>query len=92
MLEIQPSIETELLKRAGGDNGEGRGRGLPITSSLGEINLSFKDSSQNLQGKKRHKGELGLKCTQGLGGILKENSSAGLPSAFPPFRPQNNTR
>ena len=51
MLEIQPSIETELLKGASGDNGKGRGWGLPITSSLGEINLSFKDSSQNLQGK-----------------------------------------
>lgn len=51
MLEIQPLIETELLKGAGGDDGEGRGRGLPITPSLGEVNLSFKDSPQNLQGK-----------------------------------------
>ena len=36
--------------------------------------------------KKRHKGELGLKCTQGLGGILKENSSAGLPLCLPSFQ------
>ena len=33
--------------------------------------------------KKRHKGALGPKCTQGLGGIVKENGSLGLP--LPPL-------
>ena len=82
MLEIQPSIETELLKRAGGDNGEGRGRGLPITSSLGEINLSFKDSSQNLQGKKRHKPTLFFKTILPIAFLQKKTSWTVLPNCY----------
>lgn len=66
----------------------GGGRGDQLHSAWVRSVFLSKTLRKPFRKRKRHKGELGLKCTGGLGGIIKGNSS-GSPLWLPSFQAPN---